>query len=291
MSVTRIEDGSFLGETAPVLFENRAFPARLSQLTHDLCRSAGHYGFWLYSSWIETLLSYRSTRLGPLWMVIGTGVFVFAVGSLYGRVVLTGGTNAYIAHLAVGITFWYFIMQTTVGACDLFRKNIGDILEGNNGYTDLILKLISTRFIYFMHNWVIVIIALIVTGVVPSPVALLLVITLPLVLVNLIWIVVILSIVGARYPDVEELVRSLLRLLFFITPILWIPHEHVRGPTVDALLYLNPFYYFLEVIREPLVYGQAPLLEIAVLIAALPLGWLAASLLYARTKPWVALWV
>ena len=135
------------------------------------------------------------------------------------------------------------------------------------------------------------IIALIVTEDAPSIVALITVITFPLVFLNLIWMGVILSILGARYSDLEEFTQSSLRLLFFITPILWIPHQHVRGPMIDALLYLNPFYYFVEVIRAPLVYGQVPYFEIAVLTAAVPIGWLAASLLYARTRPWIALWL
>ena len=65
----------------------------------------------------------------------------------------------------------------------------------------------------------------------------------------------------------------------------------VRGPYVDALIYLNPFYYFVEVVREPLLYGTIPWFEIAVLVIALPIGWLIASYLYARTRASVALWL
>ena len=55
------------------------------------------YGFWLYSAWLEILLNYRSTVLGPLWIVVGTGVFVITVGTLYNRVILAGGSNIYLA--------------------------------------------------------------------------------------------------------------------------------------------------------------------------------------------------
>jgi lipopolysaccharide transport system permease protein len=115
--------------------------------------------------------------------------------------------------------------------------------------------------------------------------------TFPLVLLNLTWISVTLAILGARFPDLEEFTQSSLRLLFFLTPILWVAHQHVRGAVVDALLYLNPFYYFIEVIGGPLVYGHIPYFEIAILTVALPIGWLIASFLYARTRPWLALWL
>jgi homopolymeric O-antigen transport system permease protein len=279
------------GSTPVEHIENGRPCVKLSQLVEDFYQSARHKGFWLYSSWIEILLSYRSTLLGPLWILIGTGVFVFAIGGLYGRVILSGGSNVYLAHLAIGITVWYFITQTAIGSCHLFRSFRGDILDGDNSYTDLILKLITTNLIYLLHNSVIVVIALLFAEVKLSMVALLLLITAPLVILNIIWVCVILSILGARYPDLQELMRSSLRLMFFITPILWIPHQHIRGGVIDAVLYLNPFYYFVEVIQAPLIYGQVPYFEIAVLTAALPIGWLAASLLYARTRPWVALWL
>ena len=60
---------------------------------------------------------------------------------------------------------------------------------------------------------------------------------------------------------------------------------------VDAALYVNPFYYTVEVVRAPLVYGKIPILEISVLLAVLPLGWLLAGFVYMRTKRSIALWL
>ena len=271
--------------------ELRAATLPLSQLIRDFYRSATGKGYWLYSAWIELLLSYRSTILGPLWIPIGTAVFVFAVGSLYGRVILTNGSNTYLAYLAVGITLWYFINQSIVGSSHVFVSNRTDILDGATGYTDIILKLITRNAITLLHNTIVVLLAMIISQIALSFEALLILITIPLFLLNLLWICVIISILGARFPDLEEITRSILRLLFFLTPILWMPHQHGRGALVGALLYLNPFYYFLEVIRAPLLYGQVPYFEMGVLVAALPIGWFAASMLYARTRQWVALWL
>ena len=271
--------------------ELRAATLPLSQLIRDFYRSATGKGYWLYSAWIELLLSYRSTILGPLWIPIGTAVFVFAVGSLYGRVILTNGSNTYLAYLAVGITLWYFINQSIVGSSHVFVSNRTDILDGATGYTDIILKLITRNAITLLHNTIVVLLAMIISQIALSFEALLILITIPLFLLNLLWICVIISILGARFPDLEEITRSILRLMFFLTPILWMPHQHGRGAPVGALLYLNPFYYFLEVIRAPLLYGQVPYFEMGVLVAALPIGWFAASMLYARTRQWVALWL
>ena len=263
----------------------------LTRLLRDLYASIKARGFWFYSAWIEILLTYRSTALGPLWIFVGTALFVFVVGNLYGRVVLTGSTNAYMVHMAVGLVVWFFISQTLVGSCRLFWTNRANILDGATSYTDLILKLLTTNLIYLLHNAVIVVAAFIFTQLPITATAWALLLTVPLVMANVLWMSVVLSILGARYADLEEVLHAMLRLLFFVTPILWVPHAHVRGAMVDAALYLNPFYYMLEAIREPLVQGTIPYFEIGVCFAALPVGWLAASMLYARTRASVALWL
>jgi lipopolysaccharide transport system permease protein len=164
-------------------------------------------------------------------------------------------------------------------------------LDGDNNYTDLILKLTTTNLIHLFHNSIVVILSFIAVEIVPSFAALLILVTISLVTLNIIWICVIVSILSTRYPDLGEFIKSSLRFLFFITPVLWVPHQHVRGWFVDALLFLNPFYYMIEVVRNPLLDGQVPYSQIAVLVALLLIGWVAASLLYARTRPWLALWL
>jgi ABC-2 type transport system permease protein/lipopolysaccharide transport system permease protein len=276
---------------APEKREIRGSPVKLFQLISDFYSSLKRSGFWLYSSWIEILLSYRSTILGPLWILIGTLTFVFFVGILYGRVVLNGQSNVYMAHLAVGFTIWYFITQSLVASCHFFSSNRADILDGDTDYTDLILKLITKNAIDFLHSSPAIVIAFVTAELMPTPVALAIVLTLPLMLINLLWMCTVLSILGARFPDLQEFTQSSLRLLFFLTPIMWVAQQHLKGPFIDALLYFNPFYYFIEVIRAPLVYGEIPYFEIVILSVAMPIGWLCASLLYARTRAWLALWL
>jgi ABC-type polysaccharide/polyol phosphate export permease len=272
-------------------FENTSSPTTLGDLLREFYQSARSSGSGLYTSWIEILLEYRSTALGPLWIPLGTALFVFVVGNLYGRVVVSGDSNVYLAHLAVGLVLWYFFNRTIVMGCRVFVANRNLILDGATTYTNVILKLVSTNLILLAHNVLVVILVFFYLGLVPSGTALLLLFTLPLVVANLLWICVITAILGTRYADFQETVQSALRLLFFVTPILWVPHQHVRGPIVDAIVYLNPFYYLIEVVRGPLVYGQIPLLEISVLVIALPVGWLVASLLYKRTRTAIALWL
>jgi ABC-type polysaccharide/polyol phosphate export permease len=292
--LTQVEQISLSPQAAaepPIRVSRPATRLEWGLLIEDLYQSTKAYGFWLYSAWLEILLNYRSTVLGPLWIVVGTGVFVITVGTLYNRVILAGGSNIYLAHLAIGMTLWFLIIQSIVKSTTLFSENRAVLLDGAITYTDLLLKLLTTNLILFAHNAVIVVLVFIWLALLPGFPALIDLLTLPLVLANILWMCVIVSILGTRYADLDELLHSSLRLVFFITPILWIPHRGVRGPYVDAIIYLNPFYYFVEVVREPLLYGTIPWFEISVLVIALPIGWMIASYLYARTRESVALWL
>src|SRR5262245_59414862 len=191
------------GASVPVRYVSPSSHEGLSQLLRDFYESTKSNAFWLYSAWLEVLLNYRSTVLGPLWIMIGTGVFVFAIGNLYGRVVLSGDSNVYLVHLAVGIALWYLMIQCVVKSCSLFSANGNTLLDGAVTYTDLLLKLVTINLIYLLHNAVIVVLAFIALRMMPSPTALVILLTVPLVLANILWLCVILAILGARYADLE----------------------------------------------------------------------------------------
>jgi ABC-2 type transport system permease protein/lipopolysaccharide transport system permease protein len=260
------------------------------QLSLDLYQSFKARGFWLYSAWVEVLLGYRSTLLGPLWSVIGTAVFVFGIGALF-KTMMGAKGDLYIVHLAVGYVLWQYLSKTIVQSTKFFQASSSSILDGIATYTDVMLKESLKNLITLLHNCLIVLIAFVYIGLAPSFLSLILLFTVPLVLAVVFFISMALGILGARYPDLVEMLSSVMRLMFFVTPILWIPGEGGRSLLFDAVLYFNPFYYLIEIIRGPLVYGKMPYFELAVVGATLFVCWLAASLLYARTKSVIALWL
>ena len=53
-----------------------------------------------------------------------------------------------------------------------------------------------------------------------------------------------------RYRDVPPLMASLLQLLFFISPIIWIPSQIKGG---ELFVELNPVAYLLAITRDPIM--------------------------------------
>ena len=75
---------------------------------------------------------------------------------------------------------------------------------------------------------------------------------------NIITYGLVLSMIGARYRDIPQIIKSLIGVIFFITPIMWKPDIFSEDKRI--LFSLNPFYSFAELIRAPLIgYMPTPL--------------------------------
>lgn len=268
----------------------RRRPSRFA-LFSDLKDSLRAPGFWLFGAWIDTSLRFRSRALGALWMVAGTLSFVVFVGTLYAQVLDTDG-SIYYAYLATGFVFWSFMQQLFNQSTRLFYKSKSMIQNGYVKYADYVLRLFVGQAIQLAYNLSIIVGAILLVPVHITAAALVLFLTLPLFFLAVLGGCFLLSVVGARYGDIGELVQTVMRLAFLLTPIIWVSTSaRGKGSIIGPFLYANPFYYLIEIIRAPLVYGHVPWLEIGVVAAAVPVIWFMAALAYARAKPYVSLWI
>ncbi len=111
-----------------------------------------------------------------------------------------------------------------------------------------------------------------------------------LAVVNFTWIALILAVLCARYRDLPQIVASVLQVVFYVTPIMWMP-SHLPHTAALYLLNLNPCYHLLQVVRQPIL-GEAPTeLNWLVSVAMAVCGWLAALIVYGRYKRRIAYWL
>ena len=94
----------------------------------------------------------------------------------------------------------------------------------------------------------------------------------------------------ARYRDIGELTNSVVRILFFLTPIFWVTTDLSQTARL-ALVFWNPIAYFLELFRATLL-GQTP--SILTLIGALAItavNVLVGVLYFSRVRDRLAYWL
>ena len=86
------------------------------------------------------------------------------------------------------------------------------------------------------------------------------------------------------------MVTSVLQVIFYLTPVMWMP-SLLPKRAGTFLLDLNPFYHMLEIARAPLL-GQVPGTENWVVAASMAvLGWGLAILIFGRYKRRIAYWL
>jgi homopolymeric O-antigen transport system permease protein len=259
-------------------------------IIQDMRKSINNSAFWLYSAWLEIVLRYRATFLGPAWMIVSIAIFVIVLGNIY-KSILNIEASLYFLHLASGIIFWTFMQQTIQYSSRIFQTNRAFFLNGNTLPTDFIFKLVTTNFIVLLHNFVVIIAVYIFSWKMVPLTALLMLAGVGLMILNAVWVGTVFAILGARYRDVDEIIQPILRIAFLATPVLWLPNMRGKGPMMELVLTLNPFYHFLEITRAPLM-GEIPSLSSWLTVLGITVvGWCLAYFVYRRYMAAVPLWV
>ena len=237
--------------------------------------------------WHDIRNRYRRSYVGPLWTTFSIAFFVAALGmlyaSLFGRPIET-----YIPHLTLGIVGWSFLSGIVVGSCNAFTEAENFIKGINQPLTTYIYRVIWRYIVTFAYHFVIVVAVLLVFRIPVGPATLLVTVGAAVILINSIWVGMVMAIAAARYRDLFEIVSNLMRIAFFLTPVIWMPD--MLGAR-SVYLEFNPFHHFLELFRAPLL-GQAPqLLNWAVTLGAALVGWPVAIIMLARTRDRIPYWV
>src|SRR5262249_26180026 len=137
-------------------------------------------------------------------------------------------------------------------------------------------RVVSRNLIVFAHNFVVYIVVALIYSVPVGIATLLFVPAAALLVLNGYFVALYLGMICARFPDVPQIVASLLQIAFFVTPIIWPPDLAASRAYVLAL---NPLYYLIEIIRAPLL-GQTASLGVWAGAIAVTLTNVAVGLLF-----------
>jgi len=261
--------------------------SRLRLAVDDIRDGVLSGNIWLTLGWLEVKQRYRRSVLGPFWLTISTGMIISAMGPLYGKL-FGQPVGSYFAYLAVSYVIWQLMSQVITDACNAFISAESFIKQVRLPLTVHILRVVWRNLIIFFHNFIIV---LFVLAYFRPPLGwhlLLFPVALLLFVVNAVWVSLILALICARFRDIPLIISNLVLVAFFLTPIMWKPE--MLGRYIWAVN-LNPFYHFLEIIREPLVGSALNPVSWAAVAGITVAGFAAMLALFSRFRSRVAYWV
>lgn len=239
--------------------------------------------------WQDVRQRYRRSSLGPFWLTISTGIMIATLGIVFGTLFKTP-LHDFFPFLTVGLLLWTFISTTLTEGCDGFVSAESIIKQLSLPLSLYIFRLIWRNMIILAHNLVLLPLVFMAVWAWPGWVAVLSLAGFFLLLLNLGWITLLLAVVCARYRDLTQIVVSLLTVVFYFTPIIWMPGL-MEGHRQFFLIELNPVYHLIEVVRAPLI-GQFPTAAnwwVSISIAVT--GWLCTAIFFGRYRRRVPYWL
>jgi ABC-type polysaccharide/polyol phosphate export permease len=208
---------------------------------------------WMLMGNQDIGMRYRRSVIGPFWISIAMATMVVGIGTLYAEV-MNQPYEEFLTYFGCGILAWTLLSTMINEACGIVVEAEGHLRSVPIPLTTLASRMVYRNFVIFGHNALVVLVMLMLFGHQFT-------IYTPLVLLGLaaylpigVFAALVLGPLCARFRDLTQVVASVTQIMFFLTPIFWVPGSNLSRPiVVDA----NPFYHLVEVVRRPLI-GEAP---------------------------------
>ena len=257
----------------------------------DLKSGLDYHKVWIHLSLQDIKQRYRRSVIGPLWITISNAIMITMLSLLYGT--LFGQPLAlYAPYLASGILVWAFISMTINESTSLFLDNRNIMQQVNFPLSFYVYRLISRNIIVFAHNFLIMPIIYYFFELSLSLVdVIFFLLGITILSFILFFICLCSAILCARFRDIQPLITNVVQAVFFVSPIMWLPVVLEDRGVATWLLFLNPVYYILDLVRSPML-GQNPAVESIILSCSfMVLLFLVTFFLLAKTKSKVVYWI
>lgn len=200
-------------------------------------------------------LANKDSYLGKLWNIlspliqIGTFWFVFGLGIRNNAPV---GEHAFLPWMLCGLIPWFFISQSiTQGAVSIYSKS-GTLLKLKYPTSSIPIEAILVGFYNHLVVLGILVIMLLAFGYYPNVYWLNIIYYFIYEFVFLASFAMITSVLTMIARDFHKLIASLIRLWFYLTPILW--NIDNLPEWIQFILGLNPAFYIVNGFRDSLLY-------------------------------------
>jgi lipopolysaccharide transport system permease protein len=268
-----------------------SFPhvTQMQMAWQDIQDGLQKWPIWVTLAYQDIKVRYRRSVLGPFWLTLSMAITVYSMGFLYAHL-FHSEVRQYYPFLVAGMVSWGLIAAAISELTDTFAGAEG-IKQIKMPYSLYIHRTISRNIIIFFHNILVMIpIYIIFHDFVRINLnTLILIPGLMLTYLNAMIFGLILAMIGARFRDISQIIKSLIQVIFFVTPIMWDPKIL---PEKDIYFVLaNPFYSYIELIRAPLLGLTPTLTNWMITLSTTIVGSLICMLMFSRYRARIIYWL
>lgn len=258
----------------------------LAEALEDFRKGLGQHRLWRRLAWLDIQQKYQGSVLGPFWVTATSGAFAVGIGVVYSQIFQIALAD-YLPFVGIGIVLWGVIITILNEGTQVFISASGIIKQLRLPLSLFLFRAIYRNLISFAYRSIVIILLMLIMQV-PltwyTPLALLGIIIL---FMTSVWAVLLFGILSLRFRDMVPLINMLLTFSFFMTPIFW---KAERLGEYSWVINFNPFYHFIEIVRQPLL-GATPSATNYLVVVGLTLVLALTSFwLFAYTKRWISYW-
>lgn len=246
---------------------------------------------WVYGSWLDTVVKYRKTRLGILWLLIPTAVYIWGIGGFIASMQIGLDRARFFAHVGLGFAVFRLMATVITDSTTVFSAYQSYIYDGHLRLTDFLLRNLARSFFYFLASVPVLAVVVVAspdfsaTGIAMSLIGIV------VLLFNLFVYSILLAVAGARFPDLSEIMGSVMMAAFLVTPIVWYGDAAPKGTTSGLLTQANPFHHLLVVVRAPILGDRIDESTFVYLAVMSLFGIVCAALVYRGSASRIPVWL
>lgn len=244
---------------------------------------------WWGLTWSDIRSQYRRTYLGPWWLTVRMAVFAGGLTLLFG--ILFGQDIAFfLPYVTVGFVCFQWMTGMVLSGASSLTAAASQIKSTPGPLSIFAFRGMAVNTIQLLHDLVVVVIVLAAFRPPVTWTLVLLPVAAAAILVNGLFVGLWLGPTVARFRDVGPMVTSIVTVLFFFTPIFWIPAQLTVDQRV-ALSVWNPFTYLLEFFRAPLLGTPISWWVVLGVVVITVVNVLVGILVFSRTRNRIAYWI
>ncbi len=249
----------------------------------DLLKSLLLWRYWLYKAYLRMRQQYKGTRLGLIWEPLSTLLFAFVLSFVWPAVL---GINKpfvdYFLHILIGFSMWRLMSSGVVEVIKLIMSNSSLSVP----MSAVILEQITFIAIKFVLHIPAILVVAAMAGKFSVLAIFAMLIAFVLIIITSLGVGYLGGTICLIWPDVKEMIQMVMRFGIWITPVIWVPGE--RFQDLKIILYVNPFYWYLELGRATFFQSGIQLQTLAVTLlittVVFMLGYMTVSLQQKRIK-------
>ena len=207
----------------------------------------------------ELLADMRDSKLGLFWNFANPTIQVLTYWLVFG-IIMTGRTEQdgvpYICWLLGGIVVWFYISPCITNGCNAIYSKINVITKMKFPVSILPATVILKELFNHLCLMVVLLILFILFGFYPNIHWIGLIYYLFCAAIFSISLSMITSVLNMLARDTRKLILACMRLLMYLTPIVWAPSKLANYKLLKFLMQFNPIDYIVQGYRDCFFYHQ-----------------------------------